>query len=63
MGETALNKLLNLTNIFFLLQIYPDATHSLQSVRPHLYLSMESFLDSCFMEVAKDEDMETVIGL
>ncbi len=31
-----------------LLQIYPDAAHNLHSVRPHFYLSMENFLDSCF---------------
>ncbi len=40
----------------FLIQIYPDAAHSMSSVRPHLYLSMESFLDSCFLEVAGEDE-------
>ena len=35
-----------------LFQIYPDAAHSLMAVRPHLYLSMEQFFGSCFLEVA-----------
>lgn len=36
-----------------ILQIYPDAAHSLWTVRPHLYLSMEQFFGTCFLEVAE----------
>lgn len=29
---------------------YPDEDHSLAGVRPHLYHSLERFLDGCFAE-------------
>ena len=38
----------------FELQVYPDATHSLSSVRSHFYLSMEDFFSQCFDQVSKD---------
>lgn len=31
-------------------QSYPDEDHGLGSVRPHLYHSLESFLDECFVD-------------
>ena len=37
-------------------QIYPDDTHSMSSSRTHFYISMESFLDSCFAEVAESDE-------
>lgn len=40
----------------FCLQSYTDENHSLGYVRPHLYHTMESFLDECFIE--KDKDSE-----
>jgi dipeptidyl-peptidase-4 len=37
-------------NLLYLSQSYPDEDHSLGSVRPHLYHSLEDFLDECFIE-------------
>ncbi len=37
-----------LTKYLSSFQIYPDAAHSLHSVRPHLYLSIENYIDHCF---------------
>lgn len=33
---------------FFTFQSYPDEEHGLAGVRPHLYHSLENFLDECF---------------
>ncbi|XP_014247731.1 venom dipeptidyl peptidase 4 isoform X2 [Cimex lectularius] len=43
-----LAKTLELKDILFEQQSYPDETHSLSDVRPHLYHSMEHFLNQCF---------------
>ena len=34
--------------IFFFFQSYPDEEHALAGVRPHLYHSLEKFLDECY---------------
>lgn len=32
----------------YILQIYPDESHSLSGVKKHLYRSMANFLDDCY---------------
>ncbi|XP_057672414.1 venom dipeptidyl peptidase 4 isoform X1 [Diorhabda carinulata] len=44
------SKVLELKDILFRQQSYPDEDHSLGSVRPHLYHSLENFLDECFIK-------------
>nr|CAI5837059.1 unnamed protein product [Callosobruchus analis] len=44
------SKVLEINDILFRQQSYPDEDHSLGLVRPHLYHSLENFLDECFME-------------
>jgi len=44
-----LSKELIRQGIMFKQQVYPDASHSLSTVRKHFYLSMEQFLNNeCF---------------
>ncbi|KAG5896521.1 hypothetical protein JTB14_020494 [Gonioctena quinquepunctata] len=43
-------KVLERNDILFRQQSYPDEDHSLGLVRPHLYHSLENFLDECFIE-------------
>nr|XP_023020386.1 venom dipeptidyl peptidase 4 [Leptinotarsa decemlineata] len=43
-------KVLEQNDILFRQQSYPDEDHSLGLVRPHLYHSLENFLDECFLE-------------
>ncbi|GJQ80872.1 hypothetical protein Trydic_g14131 [Trypoxylus dichotomus] len=44
------SKVLEHQDIMFRQQSYPDEDHGLGSVRPHLYHSLENFLDECFIE-------------
>ncbi|CAH1961628.1 unnamed protein product [Acanthoscelides obtectus] len=44
------SKVLEVNDILFRQQSYPDEDHSLGLVRPHLYHSLENFLDECFIE-------------
>ncbi|XP_072401301.1 venom dipeptidyl peptidase 4 [Diabrotica undecimpunctata] len=44
------SKILEFNDILFRQQSYPDEDHSLGSVRPHLYHTLESFLDDCFIK-------------
>ncbi|XP_024943721.1 prolyl endopeptidase FAP [Cephus cinctus] len=46
--------------ILFRQQVYPDVSHSLASVKGHLYLSMAQFLDDCFQ---KQVPVDTKAGL
>lgn len=34
--------------VLYQAQVYPDEAHGLTNVKPHLYRTMENFLDSCF---------------
>ncbi|KAI7815507.1 DPP4, partial [Rhyzopertha dominica] len=43
------SKILEQKDILFRQQSYTDETHSLTLVRPHLYHTLESFLDECFI--------------
>ncbi|KAL0273764.1 UNVERIFIED_CONTAM: hypothetical protein PYX00_006369 [Menopon gallinae] len=43
-----LSKALEQSDILFRQQSYPDEDHGLDGVRPHLYHSLENFLDGCF---------------
>ncbi|XP_018579789.1 venom dipeptidyl peptidase 4 isoform X2 [Anoplophora glabripennis] len=43
-------KVLEQNDILFRQLSYPDEDHGLGLVRPHLYHSLESFLDECFIE-------------
>ncbi|KAJ3655173.1 hypothetical protein Zmor_014310 [Zophobas morio] len=43
-------KVLEQNDILFRQLSYPDEDHGLGSVRPHLYHSLEDFLDECFIE-------------
>ncbi|KRT81809.1 hydrolase, partial [Oryctes borbonicus] len=43
------SKVLEHQDIMFRQQSYPDEDHGLGSVRPHLYHSLENFLDECFI--------------
>ncbi|KAK5646663.1 hypothetical protein RI129_005127 [Pyrocoelia pectoralis] len=43
-------KVLEQNDILFRQMSYPDEDHSLGSVRPHLYHSLEQFLDECFID-------------
>ncbi|KAF5298439.1 hypothetical protein FQR65_LT01218 [Abscondita terminalis] len=45
-----LSKVLEQNDILFRQMSYPDEDHSLGSVRPHLYHSLEQFLDECFID-------------
>ncbi|CAH0557866.1 unnamed protein product [Brassicogethes aeneus] len=47
-------KVLEQKDILFRQLSYPDEDHGLASVRPHLYHSLEHFLDECFLE--KEEE-------
>ena len=40
--------------------MYPDASHSLTSVRDHFYPSMAEFLGECFVKKVTPEDTEVV---
>ncbi|KAK9703462.1 Trypsin [Popillia japonica] len=44
------SKVLEHQDVLFRQQSYTDEDHSLASVRPHLYHSLENFLDECFIE-------------
>uniref|UniRef100_A0A1Y1KXZ8 Venom dipeptidyl peptidase 4 n=1 Tax=Photinus pyralis TaxID=7054 RepID=A0A1Y1KXZ8_PHOPY len=44
------SKVLEQNDILFRQMSYPDEDHSLGSVRPHLYHSLEQFLDECFID-------------
>ncbi|KAJ8921034.1 hypothetical protein NQ315_015830 [Exocentrus adspersus] len=44
-------KVLEQNDILFRQLSYPDEDHGLGLVRPHLYHSLENFLDECFVEV------------
>ncbi|KAJ8960911.1 hypothetical protein NQ318_020210 [Aromia moschata] len=46
------SKVLEQNDILFRQQSYPDQDHGLALVRPHLYHSLESFLDECFISDA-----------
>lgn len=39
----------------YFFQVYPDEAHGLTNVKPHLYRTMENFLDSCFGIAEQDE--------
>ncbi|XP_030751090.1 venom dipeptidyl peptidase 4 isoform X2 [Sitophilus oryzae] len=43
-------RVLERNDILFRQLSYPDEDHSLSSVRPHLYHSLENFLDECFVK-------------
>lgn len=43
-------KVLEQHDIFFRQTTYSDQAHDLGSVRPHLYHSLENFLDECFLD-------------
>nr|XP_022918753.1 venom dipeptidyl peptidase 4 isoform X1 [Onthophagus taurus] len=44
------SKVLEHQDILFRQQSYPDEDHGLAAVRPHLYHSLEHFLDECFID-------------
>uniref|UniRef100_A0A646QBZ2 Venom dipeptidyl peptidase 4 n=1 Tax=Hemiscolopendra marginata TaxID=943146 RepID=A0A646QBZ2_9MYRI len=48
-------KALTKENVIFRTQVYPDESHALSSVRKHLYLSIEEFLNDCFHEDTKEQ--------
>jgi len=53
-------KYLSRKNILFQSQVYPDENHALFSVKPHLYGTMENFINDCF---DLDSGVDDVVGL
>jgi len=53
-------KYLSRENILFQSQVYPDENHALFSVKPHLYGTMENFINDCF---DLDSGVDDVVGL
>ncbi|RXG60290.1 Venom dipeptidyl peptidase 4 [Armadillidium vulgare] len=47
-----LSRALELADILFRSQSYPDENHGLAGVKKHHYHSMENFLDQCFNTIA-----------